>query len=300
MLFDIRTAALDESVEQRILLAVSLLGAYRLRARLGAWDGTRCHLLIASSDDACGRQALDLAQRRGTPAIALDTEASAQTPAATLAKLIRERLRNEASATSTASPSAAPVPALCRLALPPLRGQAVQLRSKGRSIALRPQTGRAHAQTHSDLLADSFSAPDCELVIARRDEPVGKPVSMSLEAFLMRAAQHIGASLPAFPEGCYRLDAWPDLGALPSAADAMRIARLLIGNTRGLRELSGAETDAASLNTCLWVFAAADLLRHADPAAQPAALPARSPRMQSSLWASLARRFGLTRTAASR
>ncbi|MCR6700566.1 MAG: hypothetical protein NVV68_05160 [Dokdonella sp.] len=64
MQFDIRTAALDDLAEQRIRLAVSLLPAYRLRGRLGAWDGTRCDLLIAAAGDAYGHRALSLAQRR--------------------------------------------------------------------------------------------------------------------------------------------------------------------------------------------------------------------------------------------
>ena len=66
MHFDVRTAALDDLIERHVRLAVSLLGAHQLHARLSPWDGTRCDLLIASSEDAYGAQALDLACRRGT------------------------------------------------------------------------------------------------------------------------------------------------------------------------------------------------------------------------------------------
>ena len=65
MLFDIRTAALDDLTEQRLQLAASLLGAWRMRARITPWDGTSCHLLVADVDDAYGRRAMALAARRG-------------------------------------------------------------------------------------------------------------------------------------------------------------------------------------------------------------------------------------------
>ncbi len=48
MHFDVRTAALDDLIERHVRLAVSLLGAHQLHARLSPWDGTRCDLLIAS------------------------------------------------------------------------------------------------------------------------------------------------------------------------------------------------------------------------------------------------------------
>jgi len=306
--FDIRTAALDDLVEQRVRLAVSLLGAYRLRAKVGPWDGTRCHLLIASSDDAYGQQALSLAQRRGTSLIPLgETEStpgiatiSAYTPAAALAKLIHERLQGEQPQPAAIAPASATLPALCRLATPPLRGHAVDATCHHRKLMLRPQVGRVYARTHSDLLAvaDSLSGSDWEMTVVDRPDSTENMVSASLEAFLVRAAHRASDRLPDFPEGRYRLDAWPDLGSLPSMLGAMQASKLLIGNTLTLRELkqsAPATLDRAELNACLWAFAAADLLRDTAPSAGTIAAPARPARMQAGLWSSLARRFGLLR-----
>ena len=305
MLFDIRTAALDDLVEQRVRLAVSLLGAYRLRARSGAWDGTRCHLLIASADDSYGRQALSIAQRRGTPVIPLgETEAmpgvasiSAFTTASALAKVIRDQLQGAAPQAVAAADTRTAQPALCRLATPPLRGQAVNVVCHGRALMLRPQVGRVYAATHSDLLAvaDALSGSDWEMTVVERPESTESLMSASLESFLMRAAHRSAEHLPDFPEGRYRLEAWHDLGALPSLVGALQVANLLIASPKSMRELADAGADRSELNACLWAFAAADLLRDVDPASKVVALPQRQQRMQTGLWSSLARRFGLLR-----
>ena len=309
MFFDIRTAALDDLVEQRVRLAVSLLGAYRLRAKLGPWDGTRCHLVIASTDDPYGRQVLSLAQRRGTSLIPLgETEStpgipaiSTFTTASALAKLIHERLQGNAPQPSTAASDGTTLPALSRLASSPLRGKAVNITCNDRTLMLRPQVGRVYAQTHSDLLAvaDSLSGSDWDITVVERPESTASLVSASLEAFLVRAAHRAGDRLPDFPEGRYQLDAWPDLGSLPSMLGAMQASKLLIGNTRTLRELAQSAPptmDRVEFNACLWAFAAADLLRDTAPASsRVVALPTRPPRIQAGLWSSLARRFGLLR-----
>ena len=308
MLFHIRTAALDDLAEQRVRLAASLLGAYRLRAKVDAWDGTRCHLLVASSDDAYGRQALSIAQRRGTPTIPLgETEAipgvasiSAFITASALAKLIRDRLQGDEAPQAVDVPGAkASRPALCLLATPPLRGQAVDATCNGRSLMLRPQVGRVYAATHSDLLAvaDMLSGSDWDMRIVEHPESTEHLVSTSLESFLMRAAHRSAERLPDFPEGRYRLEAWPDLGALPSLVGALQVANLLIAGPKSVRELAATDAGAnrSELNACLWAFAAADLLRDVDPGAKVVALPQRPPRVQTGLWSSLARRFGLLR-----
>lgn len=310
MLFDIRTAALDDLVDQRVRLAVSLLGAYRLRARLSAWDGTRCHLLIASADDAYGRQAIELAHRRGTAVLALgEPDAGATTPAVSsyttasaLAKYIRDCLNacQPEVRDKRAAKQRDTTPALCRLAQAPLRGTSVIASSNGRVLHLRPKVGRVYAATHSDLLnvADSLSSAEWSLAGDSREDSMLDQVSASLESFLMRAAWRAADELPPFPDGRYRLDAWPDLGALPSLVGALQIARALIGNNRSTGELAGSDgnIDRTELNACLWAFAAADLLRDVDPLARPMEAPKR--RMASGVWANLARRFGLVRGSA--
>lgn len=308
MFFDIRTAALDDLVDQRVRLAVSLLGAYRIRARLGVWDGTRCDLLIASADDSYARQTIALAQLRGTSVIALGETSddphilriSEYTPAAVLVKHIRDGLQRHRPLPPAGPRGESPQPGLCRLATSPLRGKAVDATCNGRSVLLRPQVGRVYATTHSDLLAvtDALSGSDWDMSVVERPESTQDLVSTSLESFLMRAAYRAADRLPEFPEGRYRLDVWPDLGTLPSLVGTLQVSKLLVDNARSVRELNDAlgGIDRHELNACLWAFAAADLLREVEPVNGEVIANARAPRMRGSIWSSLARRFGLLHT----
>lgn len=303
MLFDIRTAALDDLAEQRVRLAVSLLPAYRLRGRLGTWDGRRCDLLIAAADDVYGLRALSLAQRRGTPVMALGAPitdigvepVSAASPASVLARLMRDRLQAAAPETQPVA-EADHIPSLCRLAVAPLRGRAVDVTCNGRTILLRPQLGRVYAASHSDLLAiaDGMSGSPWRIELSDRPIDPHDLVSASIESFLLRTAQRAADRLPAFADGRYRLHAWPDLGSVPAYLDAMRVARLLIRNAMTPEQIAGADgmPDRRRVDACLWAFAAAHLL--SDAGAQRTPLrPQPPPRLQPGLWSSLARRFGL-------
>lgn len=312
MLFDIRTAALDDLTEQRLQLAVSLLGAWRMRARITPWDGTSCHLLVTDVDDAYGRRAMALAARRGTGILALgqprdDLPVSPTSPlktASEFAKALRERLQLLAEDTpaSTRSTTSAESFPLCTLAMAPLRGTAVSLRCHGYVVHLRPQVGRVYAATYSDMLAvaDSLCATDCAVEPSDRAANMVDLVSASLESFLLRAAFRAGDRLPPFPPGRYHLDAWPDLGTLstPMMA-ALRIARTLTTRPVGAHELDAnglQDVDPVDFNASLWGFAAADLLRGSSAPPPPAPEPRqRSARMGTALWSTLARRFGLAR-----
>ncbi len=307
MLFDIRTAALDDLAEQRVRLAVSLLGAYKLRARVSPWDGTRCHLLVAPITDSYGRQALSRAIGRQTPVIALGDDSdglpveatSPNSPAAALAKAMRELLVDQLPQPADGT-AAASQPAICRLAMPPLRGKAVNARCDGRMLLLRPEVGRVYAASHSDLLAaaDSLSGADWEMEVVEHPASTEGLVSNSIEAFLMRTAYRASERLPDFPEGRYRLEAWPDLGILPSLVGALQIAKLLIGKPMSVKELAAADylnADARELNACLWAFAAADLLLDTEPKRPAVVFPSRQKLVQPGLWSSIARRFGLKR-----
>lgn len=315
MHFDVRTAALDDLIEHHVRLAVSLLGAHHLHARLSPWDGTRCDLLIASADDACGMRALRLACRRGTAVIALGRGAGAGgmsllDPSATalvLTRHIRDRLQllaSEGAAATNVVPlsAASQQPLLCRLAVSPLRGKTVDVHCDGHSVRLRPQVGRAHARTLSELLAtgEKFSSSECRVAIATDDHDADQyKASASLESFLLRVAHRIGEQLPDFPDGHYRLDGWPDFGALPSLVGALRVSRLLIGNNKSLGDLmasGGGEVSPVEFKACLWAFAAADLLRDVDATEQVAVAQGKAGHVQQGLLSSLARRFGLLRS----
>lgn len=314
MHFDVRTAALDDLIEHHVRLAVSLLGAHHLHARLGPWDGTRCDLLIASADDAYGMQALRLACRRGTAVIALGRGAGIGglplvDPSATalvLTRHIRDRLQHLPSGRGVAAnvvslSAVSQQPLLCRLAAPPLRGKTVDVQCDGHAVRLRPQAGRAYAASLSELLVtgEKFCSADCRIAISTDDHDCARyKASASLESFLLRVAHRMGEQLPDFPDGHYRLDGWPDFGALPSLVGALRVSRLLIGNTRSLGELAasgGGDVSPVELNTCLWAFAASDLLRDAGVVEGAVVAQVRAVPVQQGLLSSLARRFGLLR-----
>lgn len=321
MYFDVRTAALGDLSEHHVRLAVSLLGAHRLQARLTPWDGTRCDLLIALADDAYGAQALKLARRRGTAMIALGRNNQAlgvdlvdpDATALALSQRIREVLQSlkegkpaDAAPGAVVQVKAEPYIAgtqqemFCKVAMPPLRGKPIDALCSGIALRLRPQEGRVYALTLADLMYAAELPPESDgriLVVDGKASNKGW-VSASLESMALRLAHRMGTQLPAFPEGCYRLDTWPDAGALPLQVSGLRVARLLFGNTRSVSELqatASAQVTPTEINVCLWAFAASDLLRMLD-AAQPAAtVSPHPPRVQEGLLAGLARRFGLWR-----
>lgn len=315
MRIDIRTAALDSEVERRIRISANLLAAYRLQAMVKAWDGTRCQLLVAAADDAYGQQAISLAARRGTPVIALGssfppaangpiTTIPLSSPAPSIARAMSEFL------TATSMPEApqglvAPQhPGLCSLASATLRGRAVDIAANGRVAHLRPEVGRAYAASHSDLLAvaDALLGNTATLTPIERPTAINGEVSGSLESLLTRAALRARDRLPAFPDGKYWLDAWPDLGMLPESVGALTLSRKLLRGSSSLEQLCSGEDaglDRAGIHACLWAFAAADLLRGGENAW--AAIPEAAPEQataRTGLWRSLARRFGLSTKAA--
>lgn len=240
MQFDIRTAALNDDVERRVGLAVSQFMANDLRARVSPWDGTRCNLLVAAAADAYGYQALALALRRGTPVIALGEPAgdldveplSADSTVASLGNAMRARLQGAAQGSAPAHSSPAPLPdeaqpIVSRLAVPPLRGKAVDLRSNSRLLMLRPKVGRIYAASHAELLAsvEQLQEPEWKVSVVNRPSETWHMVSASIESFLLQAAHHNRAYLPDFPAGRYTLEAWPDLGSLTGLVSALHIAR---------------------------------------------------------------------------
>lgn len=316
MRIDIRTAALDDDVERRVRLAANLLAAYRLQARVSAWDGTRCHLLVAAADDQYGRQAIALASRRGTPVVALASDATTEvagnvttlsmfSPAPALARVITGYLSD--TRTAIAETPLAPVAevGVCRLSSPPLRGHAVDVSAHGRMAQLRPEVGRAYALSHSDLLAaaDALAGTTAVLDPVVRPTAVdGQAVSTSLEGLLVRAALRACERLPPFPSGTYSLEGWPDLGMLPEAVGALTLSKKLLRAPSALEDLMqdpAIGLEPLEIQACLWAFSAADLLKRNEATPRPAIAPAPPPEPErAGLWRSLARRFGLSGRAA--
>ncbi|NOT86788.1 MAG: hypothetical protein HOP03_01235 [Lysobacter sp.] len=306
--FDIAIAALSEQAEQRIRIAAILLAAYRIRAQVRTWDGTRCGALVADVSDAYGRQAVALAKRRGTPmllfgadgqapepGIALTTEAN---PAPILAQTLRELLGAVEPVDGQAIAAGGPTPALCRLAEPEFSGRAVDATYGGRIVRIRPEAGRVYAPTFSDLLSarDSFASAEWHLSTADGETPATDDggANRSLEAFLLQAAFQGRDQLPAFPPGRYQLKEWPDVGSAPELVGALKIAKLLLREAASAEELLAcSKVGARDINASLWAYRAANLLDAQGESAGGEPPPRPSAGAFSGILARIASRFGL-------
>ncbi len=305
---DIAIAALDDQIEQRIRIAAQLLAAYRIKAVVRAWDGTRCSLLATDLSDAYGRQACQRARGRGTPVLAFSADAgqAQQTGlicaaegslAPALAHAIRDLLQPTPTET-TPTTVAGPQPALCRLADPEFSGRAVDATCNGRLVHIRPEEGRVYAPTFSDLLSarDTFSSGEWTLSTnLSADARHGDGANRSLEAFLLQSAFSGREQLPAFPKGRYRLKDWPDIGSAPELVGALKVAKTLLrapADADELRALCG--MDARDVNASLWAYRAANLLSEAGEETR-SAQPAQPVGAFSGMLARIAQRFGLGR-----
>ena len=308
---DIATAALNEQVEQRIRIAASLLPAYRIGANVRPWDGTRCGVLITDLSDAYGRQAFELAKKRGTPVLSIsdnpvDIEmecvaVSENSPAPVLAQHLRELLTRSLPAED------APVadinhsfPALCRLASPQYRGRPVDAICNGRTIHIRPVEGRVYANTLSDLMSacDSFSSSAWELQIASASDRATTTdgASRSLEAFLLQTAFQGRDQLPSFPAGRYQLNDWPDVGTAPELIGALKVARSLLRAPASERELRLAcDVSEEEVKASLWAYQASNLLSSADNNIDAMRSPPAPTARFSGILGRIANRFGLGR-----
>lgn len=310
MVLDVRTAALDDHVQERVNDAVARLGAHKLRARVSPWNGTRCHVLVAAANEKYGHMALLLALRRGTPVIALGEPieplaisplpANAGTDA--LTRALHERLQEVgARSRSRQTEGADRRPLLCRLSTPQLRGKAINICNSERTLMLlRPLSGRAHATSTADFDTSIRGFQDLAWGRIEVDStPVMQAmVSRSIEAFLLLCASHGKLALPDYPDGHYQLKTWPDLGSLPDLVAALHIAKRLVAAPASPDELMqdhNFDVERTDVNACLWAWAAADLLQDKGAAYHTASrLGFRRRRVTNSVWSSIARRFGLT------
>lgn len=199
---------------------------------------------------------------------------------------------------ATAAETAVADIALARLATESrIHGQDVDARVRGRTISLRPSLGRVYAHTLSDLLAarDLLGESGWQFVPAPHpSEPTARgEVSASLDAYYVAGALHARDNLPCFPAGSYGLKDWPDLGSLPSAVGALKVAQVLRKASVSWERLAQASgIPANEVNAYGWAFLAANLLtRSNDEPGTAAAAPAKK---LPPLLSRLAERFGLS------
>lgn len=307
MPFDLRYAGLDPAMEQRVRLAANALAAHRVQARAAQWDGTRCDIVAADPGDEYGRRVLEIARRRGTPALEVGSAARTAEQGTTVARLTRalyELLRgSDGNAPSTSVPgfsAAAGTSGLVRLAGDEaLAGRDVEARLRNIVVWLLPESGRVLSATVSDQLrARERLAADADWTFtplaagSQRGEPPGE-VSTSLDAFLLHAAWQARAQLPEFPSRDIALRDWLDLGAAAALVEPLAVVQALQRGpatvTQIARRTGIAEKDAGA---CLWAFKAAGLLHDRAAVAPP---PETAKPRIGGLFTRLAAHFGLLR-----
>ena len=325
MQFDLRYAGLNPAMEQRLRLATTALAAHRMHARASEWDGTRCDMVAADPTDAYGRRVLEIARRRGTPALEIGPSTALYEPGATVARLTRAlhelllRASGNARAPLLQAPAPAPastptriashvdMPALVRLALDPaiagidVEARSQEVRSQNVVVWLLPSTGRVLSATVSDQLRarERLAVKEWSftpLTPRQRVAPIGE-VNASLDAFLLQGAWHARAELPSFPAQEVALSDWPDLGSAASLVEALKVVQLLQrsrGSAAGIARRSGlAQRD---VDACLWAFKAAGLLDGDDaPAHATVPVAAMIAANRGGLLSRLAAHFGLSR-----
>jgi hypothetical protein len=334
---DLRYAALSQDVERRVRLAATALAAHQIRATATDWDGTRCDLLIADASDGYGRHVIGIAKRKGVGVLAFGNEAdsavdgviwlSSRSDVAALATAVRDAL----SARRTAESARAPIEdaprapretddeqhagalasremssgqstgsALVRLSTDAeLMHIDLQATIQGRTIQLRPSSGRVLASSLSDLLSarDHLSEEgwQFEPIAGRQPALLSVGASASLDIFYLYGAIRGKSHLPPSPNLRYGLRDWPDLGAAPELMDALRVVRVLQrGNVLPSEIASMSRLPQQDVTACLWAFEAAGLLTRSavEPVSQ-AVHPVEPPRQRSGLLGRLAAHFGM-------
>lgn len=66
---DIRYAAVDDGIHQKLTQALSIIRMRTLKASIDEWDGQPCDLLVAEAKDDYGKAAIEEAFGRGIPVV---------------------------------------------------------------------------------------------------------------------------------------------------------------------------------------------------------------------------------------
>lgn len=328
MRIDIRIAGLPAQVESRIRLAAQLIAAYDINARVSAWDGTRCHALVADAEDAYGARSIELAARRGIAVLALSgsgtngpddsCKSAREVPAASLAKVMAQCLAQKIGLAAANADAFVPGPAgtiaaaadagddcgLLQLATVPALAQGDLVgRCDGLTVLLRREASRASAASRDELLAarDRLAQPGWTFTLAVHEHHdlllALAGAGMALDAFCVGGALAADAALPALPAQALQLQDWPDLGSAATPPAWLRAIGLLQQAPQTPAQLAARSGLApAAAQALLWALRASGAVVPATAAvvalaADPAAAPA--PRIAPGLLSKLMRRFGL-------
>lgn len=306
MRIDIRTAGLPSHAEPRARLAAQLMAAFKFDARISAWDGTRCHVLIADAEDAYGAKCIEQAARRGISVLALSlhgdmgpetvSKTLSTAPAATLAKQLASLLEEKS---NQSSPSMAGN-GLVMLALVPTLAQGIfKATLREHSILINRQTSRVYAGSEPALQAamNDLCLPNWDFSAAtEKDRMELCQHSMALDAFcVMAALQGIGR-FPDLPTKPYQLSDWPDIGHAVDVPNIFNLIRLLQkGPITATNAIAQGGMDQLEAIALLWALSASGVLRESRETAPVIASPARAEkeRPERSFLGKLMQRFGL-------
>ncbi len=307
MRIELRYAGLSEQSEQRLRLACKLMDAHQVRPSISPWDGTRCDVLVAATQDAYGQRAMEIAKRRGTLILAFGPDTPAQTPGISFVdedspvlKIVQELMALlQTQTASGVGANAFGAWGLCRLAMDAsLQGQDIQATLGKSTIYLLPSTGRVVAPSRSELVIASENLGKSGWFFSPREGQAVGSMSLSLDSFYMTAALKAQAELPAFPDGHYQLEDWPDLGGASELIHALRVAQHLIKQPLSPEALvSLCHIALGEVSACFWAYQASGLLRKSEGAAPlpPSATTAvgQPNKPSGGLFEKLAARFGL-------
>lgn len=286
---DIRIAGLPAQVESRTRLAAQLIAAFGIDAKVSAWDGTRCHALVADAEDAYGARTIELAVRRSIPVVALSASgtvgpdhicrAERGQPAASLAKVLAKVLETcldrelpgregMAAASPDMQPLAAVDNGVVQLAsIPEFQQGDIVGRIDGLVVLLRRDASRAFAASRDVLLAarDRLAQTGWEFGLASNESAESlralSGYSMALDAFCASGARACDAAFPPLAEEAFQLQDWPDLGTAAVPATWLNVVELLQRRPRTPQELvtrSGLGSD--EIHALVWALRASGVL----------------------------------------
>lgn len=302
----VSVAAISAEFERRMQMASRLLAAYKLEVSIQPWDGIRRDLLLANVDDAYGRNACAIADRRGDLVLKVSMDPTQQAnanqinvniPVAELTRILKAMLQTSPSSTHTADIL---MPSLDGLGLPGVWRQEwsadrdfsvshgnivlVILRQKSLVVCRSPEDSSAAKEA---FLSTPWVAERAPQLMPSHGDGLEKPV----DVFLLESCVANEDRLPLL-EGRLALASWPDLGALANCEDMLRLAAALSARSRSTQDLAErCSVSGARANAFCWAMYLGGLLTSEQ---QPFKRPAnRASADTRSIVSRLAKRFGM-------